>query len=422
MKITKREIDRITLPTSGQVLYWDTELKGFGIRVTPKGISYVARSSVRGSTRRPRITLGRHGPLTPDMARVEARKALGEMAQGVDRIRVSKAQQLAAVTLDEAYNEYISIRSLASNTRHDYEKAMRLAFANWRNTPLAKITGGMVQRRFEEVSKRGPAQANQMFRFLRAVLGWAMWHFANEDDTPLIPANPCDILTRLKQWNPVRRRERHIAQEQLRPFMQAIEHNVDDSPHLRDTKDLCALLILTGLREQEGCRLLREDVDLNKRLITVRATKNGRDHSLPIGPWLARRLQERLSATTSSEYAFPAPNAAGHLLNHRKQVLAVVEASGVEFRLHDLRRTFATIVNHHLDHKMSGYTIKRLLNHSISGDVTAGYVQHPIEKLRQPMELVEDFVLRSASMMPSAVVHQLGLRDAVVVGGHEASA
>src|SRR5688572_20693848 len=99
MKITKREIDRITLPTSGQVLYWDTQLKGFGVRVTPTGISYIVRGSVRGSTRRPRVTLGRHGTLTPDMARAEARKALGEMAQGVDRIRVSKAQKLAAVTL-----------------------------------------------------------------------------------------------------------------------------------------------------------------------------------------------------------------------------------------------------------------------------------------------------------------------------------
>jgi hypothetical protein len=66
---------------------------------------------------------------------------------------------------------------------------------------------------------------------------------------------------------------------------------------------------------------------------------------------------------------------------HRKQVLAIVKTSGVEFRLHDLHRTFATIVNHYLERCLSAYTIKRLL-----------------ELLRPPMELVESFVLRSAGL------------------------
>lgn len=74
MKLTKRVIDGIARPGAGQVFYWDGELKGFGVRVTATGISYVARGSVRGSGRRPRLTIGRHGPLTPEMARAEAKK------------------------------------------------------------------------------------------------------------------------------------------------------------------------------------------------------------------------------------------------------------------------------------------------------------------------------------------------------------
>jgi hypothetical protein len=63
----------------------------------------------------------------------------------------------------------------------------------------------------------------------------------------------------------------------------------------------------------------------------------------------------------AAAYAAPAPNNCGHLMYHRKHVLAIVEASGVEFRLHDLRRTFASIVNHHLGRSLSAYTIKRLM-------------------------------------------------------------
>jgi integrase len=294
-------------------------------------------------------------------------------------------------------------KNVSAKTRRDYERAMRVACAPWRTVPLAKVTGGMIHRQFELVSRHGPVQANQMFRFVRALFGWAMWRYAHDDGTPLVPANPCQMLTKLKAWNPVRRRTRHVEQAQLPAFMTALVSHVEDHAHRRATKDLCALLVMTGLREQEGCRLRWSDVDLGRRIITVRHTKNGKDHTLPIGQWLAQRLAARCELAAGSEFVFPADTAQGHLIYHRKHVLALVKASNVEFRLHDLRRTFATIVEHHLDQKLSGYTIKRLLNHS-DGDVTAGYIQHPLEKLREPMEMVENFVLRSAGLLPSATL------------------
>jgi integrase len=319
-------------------------------------------------------------------------------------VREARAQQKESVTLEEAYQAYIATKSLTPNTRYDYEKAMRLAFGDWRSEPLAKITGGMVKRRFDELSANAPVQANQMFRFFRALCGWAMWQYAKDDGTPLMPANPCEILSKLKRWNPVQRRERHVEQSQMPAFMNALEHHPDDCQQRRAVKDLCALLVLTGLREQEGCGLRWADVDLDKRLITVRKTKNGKDHTLPIGPRLANRLAARRTENKLSEFVFPADNHSGHLKYHRKDVLAIAEASRVDFRLHDLRRTFASIVNHHLEKKLSYYTTKRLLNHSSGGDVTAGYIQHPVETLRQPIEMVERFVLGSAGMLQSASV------------------
>jgi integrase len=80
------------------------------------------------------------------------------------------------------------------------------------------------------------------------------------------------------------------------------------------------------------------------------------------------------------------------------------EAAGVDLRLHDPRRTFASIVNHHLERSVSAYTIKRLLNHSVDGDVIAGYLQFTVEALREPMEMVEQLVLKDAH----CVVHSQG--------------
>jgi integrase len=341
------------------------------------------------------------------MARIEARKALAELDRGIDRNRNDRAQRLAGITLEQAFADYMNAKPLAPRTCQDYEYAMSGIFREWRQQTLVTITGGMVSHLFEKESKRAPAQTNRHFRFLRALLGWAMWKYARDDGTPLFPANPCDILTKLKAWNVVKRRERHIEQVRLQPFMHALALATDDCGQRRDVKDLCALLVLTGLREQEGCGLRWVDVDLERRLITVRATKNGKDHTLPIGAWLAARLSARRALTEKSPFVFPADNAKAHLVYHRKDVLAIVKAAGVEFRLHDLRRTFASIVNHHLERSLSPYTIKRLMNHSSGSDVTAGYIQHPLEMLREPMEMVENFVLRSAGLSPSTSITPL---------------
>jgi hypothetical protein len=52
---------------------------------------------------------------------------------------------------------------------------------------------------------------------------------------------------------------------------------------------------------------------------------------------------------------------------------------------------------------MSYYTVKRLLNHK-SADVTAGYIQHDIENLREAMQAVTDYILKCAGVAESAQV------------------
>ena len=192
----------------------------------------------------------------------------------------------------------------------------------------------------------------------------------------------------------------------------ALSHSPAGSAHLNAVRDLCALLLLTGLREQEGASLKWTDVDLVGKRITIINTKSHRQHTLPIGDWLSNLLSRRKAQTGMSAFVFPAENAAGHVKHHRKNVLSLSKQSGIPFRLHDLRRTFASIVNHHLQQSLSLYTVKKLLNHATSGDVTAGYIQFGAEDLRQPMQMVEEFVLKHAGIQPSADVIALVKKQA----------
>ncbi len=409
MKLTKRAVDAIPLPPASdkpvQLFYWDDELSGFGLRVTPTRKTYIAQRRVAGRT--VRVTIAPHSVFTPDQARTAALRKLGQMADGVDHNLVAKKKQVRGVTLDAAYQDYIGSKTLTESTKHDYEKAMNAAFDDWRKTPLTAINRNMIEKRFNTRSKNGKAQANRDFRFLRALVTFAMEKYATGDGEPLIPSNPVNRLTTLSKWHRIERRTRYIEPEKLKQWFAALERNPEDSKHRNNVRDLCAVLILTGLREQEGASLEWRDVDLTAKRITIRNTKNHRDHTLPIGDWLADLLTRRRGETGLSSYIFPADNETGHLRYHFKDVLALCKQSGVTFRCHDLRRTFASVVNNHLERSLSGYTIKRLLNHAAGADVTQDYVRFSVEDLREPMQMVEDFVLKCAGKSDSAAIHKL---------------
>ncbi len=87
MKLTKRTIDTLHPPQKGNSLHWDDELPGFGVQVMASGIkSYVLNYRVKGHQRR--ITIGRHGEITPTKARYEAMRLKYLFRSGMDKLYV----------------------------------------------------------------------------------------------------------------------------------------------------------------------------------------------------------------------------------------------------------------------------------------------------------------------------------------------
>lgn len=63
----------------------------------------------------------------------------------------------------------------------------------------------------------------------------------------------------------------------------------------------------------------------------------------------------------------------------------VTDSSKVKFMIHDLRRTFPTIAD---AQDLSAYAIKKLANHKMAADVTAGYIVSDVQRLRDPMNRI----------------------------------
>ena len=404
MILNKTTLERLPSPEAGYQIHWDEKLAGFGVRVTPTGAkSFIFQKRINGKEKR--ITIGRFGELTAEQGRKEAVKLAGQIATGTDPIAEKKEKELKAVTLADAFADYLSTRKdLKPKTLKDYERVIGTAFADWRGKPLLSITKDMIGKRHTRLGEEnGEAWANLSMRVLRALFNFAAGQYEDSQGRSLITENPVKRLSQTRAWYRVDRRQTVIKSHDLQAWFAAVMALPNET-----LRDYLLLLVLTGLRRNEAATLKWADVDMGGKTLTVRDPKNHRDHTLPLSDYLLDLLTRR-KADAINQYVFPGTGAAGHIVEPRKQMARVTEASGVEFTVHDLRRTFITIAES-LD--IPGYALKRLLNHANGADVTAGYIVATPERLREPMQKITDFVLKSAGVKATADVIAISRKTA----------
>lgn len=396
-KLTKTVVDNLPPPPSGYALHLDTELKGFGVRVTSTGVkSYYLEKRIDGKPRR--IKIGRHGELTAEQARKEAVKLAGSIASGGNPVAEQRRARLAAKTLNEVFADYQESRKdLKQSTIKDMARAIKEAFPDWQDQPLTKITPAMVEQRHQEFGKRSQARANLSMRYLRALFNFAAAKYQDDDGKPLIDSNPVKKLSQTRSWYRVDRRQTVIKPHELGAWVNAVL----ELPGA-DIRDYFMMVLLTGLRREEALRLTWHNVDMTARTLTVLNTKNHSDHTLPLSDYLADMLARRKAVSVAD--AVFADNLGRRIVNFRYAHAAVTQACGVSFCIHDLRRTFATVAES-LD--IPAYALKRLLNHANGADVTAGYIVANVERLREPMQKITDYILKSAGIKGTADVIEL---------------
>ena len=385
IKISKTSVSNLSLTESSQVIYWDTELSGFGVRVGAQTMAFIAQKRVGGRT--VRATLGICSQLTAEQARKMAGERLYQMSQGQDVNLIKKGQANDQVTLENAFNDYLGTRSLKERTIRDYNRSINLAFKDWRKKNITGISRDMVSRRHKKLGEEmGEAQANQHMRFLRSLMNFCAGQYEDVEGKPLIRENPVLRLSQTKAWYKVERRRTMIKSHELPAWYQAVMEVKSET-----IKDYIMLLFLTGLRRQEGFRLRWDDVDFEAKTFVVRDPKNSNPLSLPIGSYIYKMLKMRKEGSGESEFVFPGRSKSGHLTEPKKQVQWVVDKSGVKFCLHDLRRGFVTCAE---GLNISSYAVKQLVNHSTGTDVTGGYIISDPDRLRGPMQKITDHLLR----------------------------
>lgn len=400
MDLTKKNVDGLPFPTVGQTFVWDDDVKGFGVRISRKTKTYIVQNRVKGTGKLRRLSLGEHGIITAQEARRKAQIELSALLEGKDPVHEKKRAEAHKKTLRDIANDYIAERrELKESSKADIRKHLKGAFAKWADRPAILITRDKVAKRFTELSDRGPAQANQAFRVLRALFNYARGKYRHDDES-LFEQNPVDILSDTKIWNTVRPRSGRIPMDKIGLSWNILRELRNDPAQTRigeTLADAVSFLLLTGCRWSEMAMLKWEQVNLNDAYWHLPDPKNRTPLTLPLPAAAIEILKQRPRTGT---YVFPARTGDGYITSAHKMLNKISAAAGVGITAHDLRRTFRAVAG---EVGIEFYKTKLLMGHKISGDVTITHYTETsdLRYLRPEISKISDWITRQGMIAAS---------------------
>lgn len=368
-KITKRKVDELE-PGDRDVFLWDTELPGFGCKVTPKGGRiYVLQYSQAGRDRR--ITIGRHGiDLTAEQARVEAFRLRGLIAigetptgQATQRAEVITVAELGQRYLDEYAIPHKKPSGIAQDRRnlqnHVVPLMGKLRISAVERAEVARVMREVAagktakdektKHQGRRIVRGGEIVANRVHALLSKM-------FALAEDWRLRPegSNPCRGVKRYTEHKV----ERFLSADELARLGAALTseaaHAVPMSPSEgrrgwrpptgTRVASIAALrlLLLTGCRVGEVLSLRWENVNLERRLLLLSDSKTG---AKPVFlSTAAAELIGTLPRMAGTEYVFPGDRPGKPIVSLRKSWKRVCKIAKIDaLRLHDLRHSYASV-------------------------------------------------------------------------------
>jgi integrase len=406
IKINNTTLAKIELPATSQILYWDTELTGFGIRATPTALVFVAQRRVKGKT--VRTIIGKPGEITPAEARVKAASALASMREGRNLNEVSRQEKVNSITLRQVYKAYMNDKTLQPRTIETYDWNLETNLKCWLDLPLKNIDKTMVRERYKGLcNKNGPrgqgiGSANQALHLLSALYNYAAAAYDKADGEPIVGDNPVNILSQLGLWIKLPPRVRVVDEKDLAAWYQGVLALGD-----RTFGAYILFVLFSGLRKSETLRLEWTHVDSRNRVLNIpgKITKNGKPRSVPLTDVMLSIIEKRraLPRNIGNPYIFNAEKGRGHLKEPKTAVGSVSKSSQIDWSLHDLRRTYTTAASR-ID--VSYIKLKYLIGHSLTGDVTSNHYTHlNVDDLREPAQRITDYFKKHTGM--SILLHQV---------------
>ena len=291
--LSKRIVDRLSVDDKDAV-FWDRELPGFGLRVYPSGAKvYVVQTRCGGRSKR--VSVGRHGDVSPDQARKEAARIIARIKSGQAPIPDPPKTDPTMAELAERYQrEHVAMHCKPATMRH-----YRIMLAKHIVPALGELTVADVERKhilaFQYELREKPTVANRALEMLVK-----MFNLAEAWELRPAGKNPCRFVRRYKVQP---QHERFLTPEELHRLGQALDAAPAERLASQHGATAIRLLVLTGCRRNEILGLSWEDVDFEASELRLRDTKTGA-RVVPLTPPAAEVLTV-LSRVPGNPWVFP---------------------------------------------------------------------------------------------------------------------
>lgn len=363
----------------------DGALPGLYLVVQPSGgKSWAVRYRADGKPKK--LTLGPYPRVPLTEAREAARTALRAVAEGRDPAgekQAAKAEPSATETMRfgavaaDYVERYAKPRNRSWRETESFLTRTLDATDRWQDRDVRTIGRKDVLNALDAVVGRGATiHANRLFAALRRFFAWTV-------ERGILEASP---MAGLKPPSPEVSRDRVLTDGELVAVWRAAEQiGYPFGP-------VAQLLILTGQRRSEVLEAEWREFDLDAATWTIPRTraKNDRAHVVPLAPHaveILRRLprvgkRPRLLFTTTGETAFSGVSKATERLQGIAAALLPDGEEGAPWRLHDLRRTFASGCGRL---KIPVHVVEKALNHTSGthAGIVGIYQRHEYEEDRR---------------------------------------
>jgi integrase len=414
-KLSEALVRKALPPARGQAMIWDTEVKGFALRITPAGSkAFVLDYRIEGRQRR--ITIGAHPDWTVAAARESAKAMKREVDHGSDPMGERQAQR-EAPTVKELWERYEREHLPQKAPRSQVDERImweKIILPRFGKMKVAAITHDDMDAFHRDITTiRGtPVRANRTIEVLRKAFNLAIRWKWRED-------NPASGVRR----NPEERRNRYLNKTEIAALARALNEHSEPM-----SANAIKLLMLTGARRGEVLGATWAMFDLGNGVWTKPSahTKQRCLHRVPLSSPAIQLLTEMKEAaelkaaadgTPLNPFVFPSAN--GRPLTDikrtwgsvcRKAGLATpVEKKGRDgkvvktkdgkpvmvwqpsVRIHDIRHSFASIL---VSAGASLPLIGQMLGHT-QVQTTQRYAHLFDDPLRKAAETVGAFVAQA---------------------------
>ncbi len=381
-RLTKRAVDAAK-PREREYVLWDTDIKGFGLKVLPSGKkSYLLKYRTKsGMPHKPHI--GVHGNITADTAREIAKDWHADVAKGGNPSEERRQARRTGLSQGSRFHDVVKdfiekYAKVRQRTWKETERTLTTNCADWLERPISSITKTDTYELLDGFIADGhEAKARVTLAWLRTLFRWAV----KRDilDTSIMEGIEIEIERKV--------RRRFYTDREIKAVWKAAE-NLDATEG-----GFVKLCLLLGVRKSELAGMRHSEFDdqgdptlwtiPHERTKTRKTRKEEQVYLVPL-PKLAQRILKRLPRR-HDDLVFPGrlagrPMVPGDAIKNR-----VHQYSGVkDWTYHACRDTVTTWLQ---TEGHSEFERGLVLNHAGAGTVTADYSHgYPVKLKRELLE------------------------------------